>query len=260
MIRALLIRGMLAGLIAGMVATVFAWFVGEPAIRDAISYEEGHDQAGAAHSHVAGASPHVHEAAEAAVSRGVQETLGLSVALALFGIAIGGIFALVFAGLHGRLGELTARPISALLAGAGFVLVGLVPFTKYPANPPAVGHEDTIGSRTVSYLALITVSIIAVVIATQTARRLTARLGVWNATLIGGGVFLVLVGIASITLPGFNEVPADYPAAVLWRFRIASLATTAIIWTVLGLVFGALAARVIDTSNTHSAMGVARSQ
>src|SRR5437868_4422927 len=103
MIRALLVRGMLAGLAGGIVATVFAWFVGEPQIRDAIGFEEGHAAEGG-HEHAAVAGGHVHDAADAVVSRGVQETLGLSVALTLFGVAIGGIFALVFAGFHGRLG------------------------------------------------------------------------------------------------------------------------------------------------------------
>jgi predicted cobalt transporter CbtA len=51
------------------------------------------------------------------------------------------------------------------------------------------------------------------------------------------------VTIAYLVLPGVNEVPRDFPAAVLWRFRLASLGTQAVLWATLGLVFGALTER-----------------
>ncbi|MFA1540782.1 CbtA family protein [Actinomadura monticuli] len=250
MIRALLVRGMLAGLAAGLAATMFAWSAGEPQIRDAIGFEEGHG-AGGGHEHTAVAGQHSHETAEAVVSRGVQETLGLSVALALFGIAIGGIYALVFAGFYGRLGSLSARPTAALLAAAGFVIVSLIPLLKYPANPPAVGSADTVGTRTGLYLAMIGISVVAAIAAAGTGRRLVHRLGGWNAALVGGAVFVVLVGIAYAALPGVDEVPAGFPAELLWKFRLASLGTQAITWTVLGLVFGALATREMNEESVR---------
>jgi Probable cobalt transporter subunit (CbtA) len=36
-----------------------------------------------------------------------------------------------------------------------------------------------------------------------------------------------------------NEVPEDFPATLLWRFRLASLGTQTVLWTVLGLGFAA---------------------
>ena len=47
------------------------------------------------------------------------------------------------------------------LAASGFVAVYLVPYLKYPANPPAVGNPDTIGTRTGLYFVMIVLSIIA---------------------------------------------------------------------------------------------------
>jgi hypothetical protein len=44
-------------------------------------------------------------------------------------------------------------------------------------------------------------------------------------------------------LPPINEVPADFPAVVLWHFRIDSLAMQVIMWATLGLVFGAATER-----------------
>jgi Probable cobalt transporter subunit (CbtA) len=50
---------------------------------------------------------------------------------------------------------------------------------------------------------------------------------------------------AQVVLPDINEVPADFPAVVLWKFRMTSLGVQALMWTTLGLVFGTLAERVI---------------
>ena len=69
------------------------------------------------------------------------------------------------------------------------------------------------------------------------------RLGPWNATVLGGAVFLAMIGVAAAVLPGVNEVPQDFPAATLWQFRVASLGIQAILWTVIGLLFGALTER-----------------
>ena len=44
-------------------------------------------------------------------------------------------------------------------------------------------------------------------------------------------------------LPPINEVPENFSAMVLWRFRTTSLGMHAILWATLGLVFGALAER-----------------
>ena len=38
--------------------------------------------------------------------------------------------------------------------------VYLVPFVKYPPNPPAVGQADTIGARTGWYLVMVLASVV----------------------------------------------------------------------------------------------------
>jgi hypothetical protein len=233
MMRTLLVRGMLVGLAAAGLALVFAWIVGEPQITRAIAFEDQHDK-------LAGITPDPE-----IFSRSVQKTVGLATALGLIGVALGGMFALAFAIAYGRIGNFSARATSALVAAGGFVAVGLVPFLKYPANPPAIGNDDTIGRRTILYVAMIAIGVIATIAATQLGRRLAVRYGDWNATLIAGVVFLVLVVVAYIALPGVNEVPATFPAVVLWRFRLASLGIQAILWTTLGLGFGTLTERTI---------------
>jgi predicted cobalt transporter CbtA len=70
-----------------------------------------------------------------------------------------------------------------------------------------------------------------------------ARLGPWNSTLVAIAGFLVVVGVAYLLLPAIDEVPADFPATLLWRFRVASIGTQAVLWTTFGLLFGALTER-----------------
>ena len=153
MVRPLLVRGMLAGLAAGLLAFAFAYAFGEPQVQAAIDFEE----------HLARLA---HEpAATEEVSRGIQRTLGLLTGIVLMGIALGGVFALLFAWAYGRIGPLGARATAALLALGAFVTVTFVPFTKYPANPPTVGNPDTIDRRTVLFVAMICISLLAFVAA-----------------------------------------------------------------------------------------------
>ena len=70
------------------------------------------------------------------------------------GVALGGLVGLASAFAVGRLGRLTPRQSTGLVAAVGFVGFALVPFLKYPANPPAVGSADTIGDRTALYWVL----------------------------------------------------------------------------------------------------------
>ena len=236
MVRSLLVRGMLVGILAGLLAFAFAKIFGEPQVDLAIGFED----------HMREMS---HEAAEPElVSRAVQSTIGLLTGVALYGCAIGGIFALVFAFAFGRIGRFSPRATSALIAAAGFVTVILVPQLKYPANPPSIGNPETIASRTGLYFLMIGLSILVLIASINTARRLAARFGGWNAALLGAAAYIVVMIVAMYALPPVSEVPAEFSADVLWRFRLASLGISLVLWTTLGLVFGAVAQRFLAGS------------
>ncbi|MFC3490331.1 CbtA family protein [Amycolatopsis roodepoortensis] len=242
MMRTLLVRGMLAGLVAGVLATLFAYFFGEPSVDAAIGLEGS-----AAHSHSApGAHEHAPaEAEEELVTRGVQSTVGLLTGVGLYGVAVGGLFSLAFAFVYGRLGTLRPRVTAALLAGGAFVVVFLVPFLKYPGNPPAVGQAGTIGSRTSLYFGFVALSLLVGILAAAFGRKLADKLGAWRGGLIAAGGYVVLIGVAAALLPSIDEVPDGFPGSTLWSFRVASVGTQVVLWTALGLAFGALAEKAL---------------
>lgn len=239
MMRTLLVRGMIAGALAGLLAFGFARIWGEPQVDLAIAFEEHLQRAHSHADHVGQAKSD--EPTEELVSRDVQRGLGLFTGVVVYGAAFGGLFALVFSFAYGRIGNLSQRATAALLAAAAFAVLVVAPGIKYPANPPAVGDHETLGERTVLFAAMIAISISSLLVALATARRLAARLGGWNASLVGAAVFIVLVAIAEVLLPAVDEVPEHFPASVLWRFRIVSVGIEAVLWTAIGLVFGALA-------------------
>jgi hypothetical protein len=234
MVRSLLIRGMLVGAVAGFLAFLFAHHFGEPQVAHAIAFED----------HLARLH---HDPAEAEiVSRGTQRTWGLLTGTLAMGVALGGLFALAFAWAYGRIGPWGVRTTAAVLAAAAYLTIVLIPFTKYPANPPTVGNPDTIGRRTVLYFLMIVISLAAALAAGRIRRSLLPRLGAWNAGLAAVAAFVALIALAQVLLPVFHETPAGFPADVLYRFRLASLGINATLWLALGVGFGAVAERVLN--------------
>jgi Probable cobalt transporter subunit (CbtA) len=241
MVRPLLIRGMLVGVLAGLAAFAFACVFGEPQVQHGIDFED----------HLAALR---HEpAGPELVGRGVQRTLGLLAGTVATGVALGGLLALAFAYAYGRLGILEARATAALLALGAFASITLVPFTKYPANPPAVGNPGTIDRRTVLFFAMIAITVLALTAAVRARRQLGRRLGRWNATIVAGALFAVVVAVAELILPAVHETPAGFPADVLYRFRVASLGINATLWLGLGLGFGAAAERLLEPATARRA-------
>jgi predicted cobalt transporter CbtA len=233
---AILLRGLLAGLIAGLLAGVFAYATGESRIDAAIAIEE----AAAPPAAAAGEAAHDHEEL---VSRGGQKA-GLVLATALYGIAMGGLLATAYTLLRRRLRTPSDTRAAFGLAGAALLGVVLVPFVKYPANPPAVGDPATINQRTISWLAIVVIGVVAVWAAVVAARSVRAEAPEWlraTAALVG---FLVVVAIGYVLLPSIDEVPDTFPPSLLWTFRLSSLGTQVTLWTALGLAFAALLPRL----------------
>lgn len=231
MVWTLVRRGLVAGAFAGLLAGLFAFVFGEPRVQDAIDIEE------AASAHASLVSLPLAHISDWVVGRPEQRG-GLFLATALYGIAAGGLFAIAFAVLRGRGAQRTDWELATRLAGAIFAAIVLVPFVKYPPNPPAVGDPATIADRTAYYLILLAGSALAMLAAARVVWSLRPGAAPWARPLAGALTFLAVAGGLALALPAVQEVPRDFPATLIWEFRLSSLGTQAVLWAALGAAFG----------------------
>lgn len=270
LVRGLVLRAAGVGLLGGLVAFVFARIFAEPLIQQAIDYEAGRDEARAALAAAAG------EAAEPEgpeiFSRVLQANLGIGTGVVLFGLAVGCFFGVAYCLAWGRAGRVSARRLSLLVAGGGFLLLYLVPFLKYPANPPAIGNSDTIAQRAGLYGVMVVACVVFGAGALWLGHRLAPRFGNWNATLLAGLAFVVLVGIVMALLPPLGSLSANagqvgpaltetpqplrdpsgaivfpgFDPDLLFYFRLYSVIAQALLWGVIGVAFAPLAERLLE--------------
>lgn len=241
MIGKLLFKGMIAGILAGLVAFAFAHHFGEPQVDRAIGIEESL----AAHSHQHSASADGGE--EEVFSRQTQSGIGLMAGMVLFGAALGGGLALSWAFSYQRFGPSNPRLLALGPALVGFLVMSLMHGLKYPPNPPAVGNPETIGYRTELYFVMMLLSIGIVIAAAWLSHQLIPRLGRGNAMMWATLFAVALMLVVCALMPTVNEVPEHFPADLLWRFRISSFGTHTVLWSVIGVAFGALAERTPAT-------------
>ncbi|MDT5012403.1 MAG: hypothetical protein QOH57_4020 [Mycobacterium sp.] len=272
--KRIIVRGLLVGALGGVLAFVFARIFAEPFIQKAIDYESGREEAQAALAAAAG-HPELHMDHEL-FTRAVQSNVGIGFGILLFGIAMGAIFAVVYSVAVGRVGKISPRTLSLLVAGGLFLGLYFVPFLKYPANPPAVGHEETIKDRTALYLAMVVCSLLFLVAAIWLGKRLASRFGNWTATLLAAAAFGVAIGVVMLLLPSIGHLSTNvdeygalatetpppltdasgkivypgFPADDLYAFRLYSLAAQAILWATIGLSFAPMASRLFGSTNS----------
>lgn len=127
-------RGAVAGAAAGLLSAAVSFSLGEPSVRRAVELEE-------AAAHAAGEADHAE-----VFSRATQQGAVFLVSM-LTGLAIGILFAAVYALLHRHDPDADSWSRSLHLALAGLVGIALIPFLRYPANPPAVGDPATVDAR-----------------------------------------------------------------------------------------------------------------
>jgi predicted cobalt transporter CbtA len=219
-------RGAIAGLAGGVASALFLLLVGEATIGDAIRLEESRGGGG-----------------EEVFSRGVQ-IAGGALGVVLVSVALGVVFGATFAAVRHRLPGRDDWQRAITWAATALVVVYLVPFAKYPPNPPAVGDPDTINERTLLYIAMLAWAIGATWAAARLSTWLRSRDLPDPARLSAAAVvWLVLVAGGYALLPGSPDA-VTAPATLIWRFRLASAGGAFMLWAVTGVVFGWLSVSV----------------
>ncbi len=283
--KRLLLRGIAAGGLAGLLAALFTRIMAEPVIQKSIDYESARDAMEDALRKAAGLAPN--PPGPDIFNRSAQRNVGAPIGLFLFGMAMGALFAVIFVLVYRRYGkQLKPRAIAVMIAGAAFLGIYLVPFLKYPANPPAIGHPDTIHARGNLYLGMVAISIASLIAAFFLARYLATRWGGWNGTIATALAFIAWMAIIMAIFPALGHLHSNvvqygnvatetplplknahgqivypgFPADVLFKFRLYCVINQIILWSTIGLTFGLLAERALVPSTErdvrHMATGV----
>jgi hypothetical protein len=243
-------RFLVPGVAAGVVSFAFSRVLIEPLIGAAVDYEGAREHA---ESQLAGGD---HDHGHEVFTRAVQANVGAAVGVVVFGIVMGVLFAVAYSMIRTVLERrgITPDPTGlALVLSAGmFAAVVLMPSLKYPANPPTVGLEDTIGERSSSFLAITVISVVGACVAVAAGLAWARRWGTWRATALAVGGYVAVMLCAMALLPSFHEVPGPlsgpdglvlggFPAEVLAEFRLYSLVNLALMWMVIGVTWACLA-------------------
>jgi hypothetical protein len=273
-VKRLIGRGALSGAIAGLITFVFARIFVEPVITKAIDYESARDHATVRFSqqHLLPAAYPVPGPGTDVLSRTVQMDVGLLCGVVLFGTAMGALVGVAYTIAIGRVGRVRPFQLALLVPAFFFVGVYAVPFAKYPANPPAIGHEDTIRDRGSLYLVALVCSCLFLFFAVLFGQKLHQRFSLSTSVLIAGTGYVVAMGIVFALEPSVGhlaynrahygnvgtETPQPlystegrllypgFPADLLAKFRVYAVVAQMILWGAIALIFARQAQKLLD--------------
>ncbi|KEQ56853.1 putative cobalt transporter subunit protein [Marine Group I thaumarchaeote SCGC RSA3] len=159
---------------------------------------------------------------------------GQVLAGAILGTSVGALFGIVYAlSRHALPGKNDLRK-TLVLAGIMWLTIYLIPFLKYPANPPTVGDGETVVLRAVLYLSFIAISGFGAVGLYQLYKRLKQNTKV--LAFVGYAVFIGIV--FALMPPNPDEVTA--PMDLVDGFRAMSAVAVSVFWVSVAVVLGSL--------------------
>ena len=158
---------------------------------------------------------------------------GQVLAGAILGTSMGALFGIVFALSREILPGDHHIKKALILSGIMWFTIYLIPFLKYPANPPTVEDPDTVVLRAILYLSFIAISGLGMVGFYQLFKRLEKRKRI--VAFIGYGAFISAIFVLMPDNP--DEVTA--PMELVNGFRITSLVSVSIFWISIAVILEA---------------------
>ena len=159
---------------------------------------------------------------------------GQVLAGAILGTSMGGLFGIVYVLSRNALPQGSDLKKSFTLATVMWLALYIIPFLKYPANPPTVGDGETVVLRAILYLSFIAISGFGVVGFYQLYKRLQSKTKI--AAFVGYGVFIAIV--FALMPPNPDEVTA--PMDLVNGFRAMSVVAVSVFWVSIAIIFGGL--------------------
>jgi predicted cobalt transporter CbtA len=161
---------------------------------------------------------------------------GQVLAGSILGLSLGSLFALVYAFSYSSLRGSNGVKKGIFLAAIMWFTLFLIPFLKYPANPPAVGDPETIYYRQSLYLVFVAASGLGALALAFLYKKLG---NIKSRKFIVPVIYAVYISTIFILMPP-NPDPITAPMDLVNNFRIASALTVTLFWFVLGAIFGIL--------------------
>jgi len=158
---------------------------------------------------------------------------GMVLAGGMFGMAVGSLFGIVFALSKNVLPGKHEIQKTLFLVGLMWFTVFMIPFLKYPANPPTVGDPETVVLRSILYLSFIAISGLGAVGFYQVYKRLQSKK---IGAIIGYAIFISMVFV--LMPPNPDEVTA--PMDLVNGFRTMSAFSVSALWLIDALILGVL--------------------
>ena len=157
---------------------------------------------------------------------------GQVLAGAILGTSIGALFGIVFAYSRKILPGQHNVKKALVLAGIMWLTIYLIPFLKYPANPPTVGDGETVVLRATLYLAFIAISGFSVIGFYQLSKKFQGRKKF--VAIIGYAAFMTAMFV--VMPPNPDEITA--PMELVNGFRVMSVIGVSVFWIALGIILG----------------------
>ena len=150
----------------------------------------------------------------------------------ILGTSVGALFGIVFALSRNSLPGNHDVKKSLILAGIMWFTLYLIPFLKYPANPPTVGDGETVVLRAILYLSFIAISGLGALAFYKLSAKFKDKKKL--VSLIGYGVFISIVFFAMPENP--DEITA--PMNLVNEFRLMSVLGVSSFWISIGIILG----------------------
>ena len=151
----------------------------------------------------------------------------------ILGMSIGALFGIVFAYSRNALPKGHTVKKTFVLAAIMWFTIFLIPFLKYPANPPTVGEAETVVLRSVFYLTFIAISGFSAVGFFILYKKLENKK---YLAFVGYAVFITTVFF--IMPPSPDEVTA--PMDLVNGFRVMSVMAVTTFWIAEAIILGLL--------------------
>jgi predicted cobalt transporter CbtA len=168
---------------------------------------------------------------------------GQMLAGAILGTSLGALFGIVFAYAKNVLpgGNLIKKAL--VLSLIMWATLYLIPFVKYPANPPTVGDPETIILRQSLYIGFIAISGFGALGFYQMYKKIDKKI----LAFAGYAAFIVAVFVA---LPP-NPDAVTAPSELVNAFRATSAISVSVFWLAVALILGTLWQKFQPDKLTH---------